>query len=603
MLINKLLATQKPSEAEEPEGVSFDGVTDYLSRSTDLVGNVDSKTFTFSCWVYGADRSNHLPLYSFPNGRVQIQITTSGVISIKLYNASGVTIVEGNTSLDGFTYKTFLCLMISIDTTSTLKRHVYLGDLDITSKFSWTTYTNADIDFTYTTHEVARYTAARYAKGRLSDVFLDYVYRDLSIEANRRLFITADGKPADGQASLNPILYLPMKDAATAHINEGTGGNFVQNGVLDTASRGANQDNCVASYFDGVNDSLDNLSFSTTDDNLILINGVITRKVIAQASIIRGENTAGSTRGFRVLLQGDGKVKVNLYNSVSSQICEIISTDIIPVGATYSYSFSMNTTTSDFEVVLNGVVQTIIPEINSTNSIGFASIDYIRIAKEGTSTYDEVSIGEIYLDTPASYIDLATNNPFWDSDTKKPIPVRKAMETLGSTPLICMPIDASNAGKDYGTSGDFTANSAPFVGARGASEYISRSIVVDTTKYLTGSIFCQSLVKWKSIDAGVTWTVTYLNATTVTNIGNGTDNGVVSYYFGFSDNINWTLEENKNMVTDQLGYPKEPASVIKNSGWSPVLGLFFTDTANFGLNMYGADFTQTGVITAGADVK
>ena len=35
-----------------PEGVSFDGVTDYLSRSTDLVGNVDSKTFTFNCWIY-----------------------------------------------------------------------------------------------------------------------------------------------------------------------------------------------------------------------------------------------------------------------------------------------------------------------------------------------------------------------------------------------------------------------------------------------------------------------------------------------------------------------------------------------------------------------
>ena len=32
-----------------PEGVDFDGVNDYLSRSTDLVGNVDSKTFTFSC--------------------------------------------------------------------------------------------------------------------------------------------------------------------------------------------------------------------------------------------------------------------------------------------------------------------------------------------------------------------------------------------------------------------------------------------------------------------------------------------------------------------------------------------------------------------------
>ena len=35
------------------------------------------------------------------------------------------------------------------------------------------------------------------------------------------------------------IIWMPMKDAETCHINKGTGGNFVQHGLIETADRGA----------------------------------------------------------------------------------------------------------------------------------------------------------------------------------------------------------------------------------------------------------------------------------------------------------------------------------------------------------------------------
>ena len=60
-----LLTEPAVSGVVEPEGVSFDGVTDYLSRSSDLVGNVDSKTFTFSCWVYKAEDSSSSNIINF----------------------------------------------------------------------------------------------------------------------------------------------------------------------------------------------------------------------------------------------------------------------------------------------------------------------------------------------------------------------------------------------------------------------------------------------------------------------------------------------------------------------------------------------------------
>ena len=48
----KLLGTTPLSGVVEPEAVSFDGTNDYLSRSSDMTGNADGKTCTFSCWVY-----------------------------------------------------------------------------------------------------------------------------------------------------------------------------------------------------------------------------------------------------------------------------------------------------------------------------------------------------------------------------------------------------------------------------------------------------------------------------------------------------------------------------------------------------------------------
>lgn len=60
----------------------------------------------------------------------------------------------------------------------------------------------------------------------------------------------------------------------------------------------------------------------------------------------------------------------------------------------------------------------------------------------------------------------------------RPRPVREVMALLGSSPLIAMPLNASNAGKNYGTGGDFTANSGPYVGARGASEFWARGCLL-----------------------------------------------------------------------------------------------------------------------------
>lgn len=476
-LSNKLLA---PTVAggDIPEGVSFDGSTDYLSRSVGLVGNVDSKTFTFSCWVYWNGVA--ATIYNLP--RFRVFINSDNKLWIMGLDASNGNICVGYANVL-FPKNTWTHVSVSADTASTTKRHITINDTNVST--SWNYYVNSTIAFTLSGGGVVGAYAAKLdmLKGRLSNVFLDYTYRDLSIEANRRLFITADGKPAEGLELLNPIIYLPMKDASTAHINLGTGGDFVQNGILATADRGPNQDNCVASMFDGVDDYLSipsltgaldgkQFTFSCTIKPQIGINSVFACEGLPEQFIVRFTNNMVSLKGYTTDWQDKFNITYSNINIVANTLYHMsVSFDLTDVNKT--------------KLLINGVLVTPTTNTSANQNLNISS-KVMHIGKENRSEiqYTRGDIGELYFDT--NYIDLAINNPFWDSETNKPIPVRKAMEILGSNPLVCMPIDASNPTKNYGSGGDFTLNGGGLTGARGMSEHITRRILNYTsTDYLS----------------------------------------------------------------------------------------------------------------------
>jgi hypothetical protein len=67
------------------------------------------------------------------------------------------------------------------------------------------------------------------------------VYIDFSVEMNRRKFISAAGKPVDlGSSGQRPTGSAPLVLLSGAtegwHINKGTGGGFIENGALTTAT-------------------------------------------------------------------------------------------------------------------------------------------------------------------------------------------------------------------------------------------------------------------------------------------------------------------------------------------------------------------------------
>ena len=71
----KLLGTTPVSSGIEPEAVSFDGSSDWLSRSSDLTGNTDGGIFTFSFFVYNSKDTG--TIYRNQSGYVLLNFSTT----------------------------------------------------------------------------------------------------------------------------------------------------------------------------------------------------------------------------------------------------------------------------------------------------------------------------------------------------------------------------------------------------------------------------------------------------------------------------------------------------------------------------------------------
>jgi len=226
-----------------------------LSRTSNLTGNADSKTFTFSCWVFWNDDAVGTNAYcvkgsDYSGAAVEISIGANGTVGMQCFEPN-----SGTRMLDAYSGSPYFLsegqwhhVLISIDMANSSNRYVYVDDVNKTSSLTWDTYSNQNINFAPSGTETHRIgtnmnnAAGSSMIGWMAHLYLDHTYRDLSTESNRRLFRTAAGQPVTNLASLNPIIYLPMNDAtAGSGKNLGTGGDFTPRNVTgdsNTATQG-----------------------------------------------------------------------------------------------------------------------------------------------------------------------------------------------------------------------------------------------------------------------------------------------------------------------------------------------------------------------------
>jgi hypothetical protein len=456
----------------EPVGIDFDGTNDYLSRSSDLVGNADGKTFTFSCWYYQAVQSAQRFYISDDGSDYGIQIgcdNAQGVLRILAENSSGTGILTAISSTGTFSADTFAHILISIDLENASNRYIYVNDVDVTSNFTFSTYTNSAIDNTKPNHFIGAGFGGGGAltKGRLAGVYLDYTYRDLSVEANRRLFIDADGRyvtpPTTG------IISVPMDDPDDPARNDGTGGDFTLNGVVAQSGRGPNQYNAAASTFDTTADYLSSTSITGLSDGKT---GTIVFTVKPQENdnhYIFDAYTGGTSHFTVAASVNGGYYQIRGYTSGTVEILRIRSSISPVIGKYHTVAVTWDlANVSNRRLLINGVEDTSATyTIYTDNTIDYTRSNYNVNANQGLAQ-TLMQLSDLWFDD--SY--TADLSGFYDTETDKPKFLGTTGELpTGSAPLVYLPLYASSAGTNLGTGGDFTVNSGPYVGARGPSEF------------------------------------------------------------------------------------------------------------------------------------
>lgn len=223
-------------------GSQYDGANDYQTRGADLTGIVDGKTGIVSFWIGpGADGALLTVLGGGANisagGGLFVYRSSFNLVGVRGRSAAGAIVLDLNSSITDVTVANGVRhVMISWDLTNPARRHVYVDDVDVTAS---TTHTNTAIDLTTGNFAIGAETdGGNKLNGGLTELFFHNTYLDLSIEANRRKFIQADGKAvaslgANGSDPLGvqPLIYAPTGDASGTG-NKGSAGPFTTTGAL-----------------------------------------------------------------------------------------------------------------------------------------------------------------------------------------------------------------------------------------------------------------------------------------------------------------------------------------------------------------------------------
>ena len=221
--------------------VNFDGTNDYLNRGAGLTGAVDAKTAIMSLWVLkGVDDDEIWSIGTAPE-RIVHRVNAANLHIFKFMNAAAATIWTGriNTTLtiaDGWTH-----VLIALNSASEV-RTVHLNDVLATITFE-EFLADGVIDFTTTDIFIGRQGTQDSGRwnGDLAEFYLTNEFLDMTVVANRRKFISANGKPVD----LNADGSRPTGTAALVyqsgptddwHTNKGAGEGFTETGALTDAS-------------------------------------------------------------------------------------------------------------------------------------------------------------------------------------------------------------------------------------------------------------------------------------------------------------------------------------------------------------------------------
>jgi len=584
------------TDPDPPIGMDVDDSNDYLVRSSDFTDNSDNKTFTFSVWAYATNNTDAFRLYA-GEGNWTYFIHTDKTVDMSASNSSNTQILGVTGTHNSLPIFTWNHILISMDMANASNRYIYFNDVNVTSDFTFSTYTDDNIDFTRTAHSIITNTTGGGGdECRIAGVYLDYTYRDLTTASNRRLFIDADGlyvtPPTTG------IMSVTISDTDSPGTNSGTGGDFTLNGTIARSGRGPNQYNGQASTFDGSNDNLTRTSLTgAADSKLFTFSCNFKRGNSGNRYLIDIDNSG--TIAFVVQLEDAGLMIIGSNAANSAILFYSGGTDLLQ-NKWYSLQISIDmSNTSKRHVLLDGVDAGGSYSVYTDDSINFTTSSY-RVAGASTPMFAG-EISDLYFQD-GEYIDLSSSNPFFDTETYKPKNLgATGSEPTGTSPIIYLPLNGNNAGNNKGTGGDFTVNSGPFTGARGPSEFWASAASFDgSAQYLnrTGSAL-SGASDGKILTFAVAFNADSISGTRqVFRISDGGGDGTGLNINGGDIAVFGQASDTANVLWMRKGTSSVGASGLSTDTWHTVL--FSANLTNASLRHWYVDNVSVPSPTIGA---
>lgn len=237
------------TDQDGPQGLIFDGTDQYLIREGGLTGAADGRELTVSLWLFiesgtGATIFAGVTTSEGATDRIKFELDGTNQLFITADNAAGTEILNVNTS--ALATDRWHHILASFDLTNASNRHLYVNDV---SDLTVTTYTNDDMDLTLADWSVGGLAdGSDLLTGALAEFWLDFDYVDLSVEANRRLYVDSDIRPVylgtDGsEPGAQPIIFFGG-EFQSWFTNKGTGEGFTAGTSAAIADPGFGRDKC-----------------------------------------------------------------------------------------------------------------------------------------------------------------------------------------------------------------------------------------------------------------------------------------------------------------------------------------------------------------------
>lgn len=213
--------------------VNFDGLT-YLSRGGPLSGVTASKVWSGSIWLRLDSVEGFKRAFNAASDRFSLLYFGGAPADYGLFgfDSGGTEVLRLFINFPNDPDTGWHHLLWSFDLADPAKRHFYLDDVP---GGTWPVYLDQAIQFAAADLGIGANPAGNNKwRGDIADVWLRFggPMIDFSIEANRRLFITAERRPANPAGWPAGAQVQLHGGVDEWHVNKGSGEGFTENGAL-----------------------------------------------------------------------------------------------------------------------------------------------------------------------------------------------------------------------------------------------------------------------------------------------------------------------------------------------------------------------------------